>query len=118
MFFSFIGLFILPITFIALGLAFWKHPPKKINSYAGWRSKRAMKNQETWIYANRMCGKCFLILGIMELLITLIIFFSIATLNIDSNKVENFGPVLLFIQAACIAIVGIYVEKKLKEHFK
>ena len=114
---NFICLSILPITFIILGLAFWKRPPKEINYSAGWRSKRAMKNQDTWNYANRLCGKCFLILGIIEFVITWAIFFAASILNIDSNIVQNWGPVLLFIQAACITFIGIYIERKLKERF-
>lgn len=47
---------IIPIIFIVLGLAFWISPPKEINSMSGWRTKRAMKNQETWDFANRLGG--------------------------------------------------------------
>jgi uncharacterized membrane protein len=113
---NFICLSIIPVIFIVLGIIFWKHPPKKINYVSGWRTARAMKNQETWDFANRLGGKCFLILGVIELLATLI--FLLATLNIDPDTVSLYIVLIVLIQTAFLAIVIIYVERELKTHFK
>ena len=43
-----IGPMMLLITFI-----FAKHPPKKINDFYGYRTKRSMRNQDCWDFANR-----------------------------------------------------------------
>lgn len=44
----FLGPFTLLISYIIT-----KHPPKKINHLYGYRTKRSMRNQETWVFANR-----------------------------------------------------------------
>jgi len=115
MWLNFILVSIIPVIFIVLGFVFWKHPPKEINHVSGWRTEQSMKNQETWDFANRLGGKCFLILGVIELLIALIFLF--ATSNIEPNKVNSLGMGLMMIQCAFLAFVFIYVERKLRTHF-
>ena len=56
---------IIPFTYIAVGLIFWKDSHKKNNSAAGWRTKRAMQNQETWDFANSYGGKSVFTLGLI-----------------------------------------------------
>lgn len=111
--------FILPTTFILIGFIFWKHPPRKINSTAGWRTKQAMVNQETWDFANSLAGKCVLLLGGVEFIISLIavFIFLLSTSNLNDNIVALFVLVIVVIQVACYSIVYIYVERKLKQHF-
>lgn len=42
---------IIPIIMILYGRMMWKHYPKKINNYTGYRTKRSMKNADTWKFA-------------------------------------------------------------------
>ena len=44
----FFGPFILLLSYVIA-----KYPPKKINHLYGYRTKRSMRNQETWDFANR-----------------------------------------------------------------
>lgn len=34
----------------------WKHCPKEINGWVGYRTKRSMKNMDTWKFAHNYCG--------------------------------------------------------------
>jgi len=43
----------IPFMMIIIGLVFRQWIPKKINSVAGYRTKRSMSSQEAWEYANR-----------------------------------------------------------------
>jgi uncharacterized membrane protein len=45
------------IVFIFFGFLFVQFPPKKINSFYGYRTKNSMKNQENWDFAHRYSGK-------------------------------------------------------------
>lgn len=107
---------ILPFTYMILGYIFWKNPPKSINSICGYRTTRAMKNQETWTFANQFAGRTFLRLGVVCTLISLIAIIIIAQLN------ENiFGisiVILVLLQTVSIAYVINKTEQELKKKFE
>ncbi|MGB6035824.1 MAG: SdpI family protein [Cryomorphaceae bacterium] len=44
-------------VFIIAGLILVFSPPKKINYLYGYRTKRSMKSQETWDYAQPIAGR-------------------------------------------------------------
>lgn len=106
---------LLPIIFLVLGIVFYKHPPKKINGSAGWRTESAMLNQESWNYANSYGGKCVSILGVVELIIS-------AGIIIFAKKYnENIMAVIVFflIIVQTLPLITVYkkVENKIKNHF-
>lgn len=116
---DYIGSFIIPTIFILVGYFFWKHPPKEINSTSGWRTAQSEQNQETWDFANTLGGKCFLILGCIEFLCTLILIviaLNLGVINVLFDKITV--PVLVIIQTICLVIVIVYVEGKLRKYFK
>ena len=55
--FMFICNMIYSVVMIAGGWMMWKHCPKKINSFIGYRTSRSMRNAETWSFANQNCGR-------------------------------------------------------------
>lgn len=55
--FMFICNMIYSVVMIAGGWMMWKHCPKKINSFVGYRTSRSMRNAETWSFANQNCGR-------------------------------------------------------------
>jgi uncharacterized membrane protein len=44
-----------------LSILFYKFPPKKINSLYGYRTVKAMQNQQIWDFANGIFNKNLLI---------------------------------------------------------
>lgn len=58
----FFGLLI-PLTMLIIGIVMIKKPPKKINGLYGYRTSMSMKNQKTWDYAHKICGKVFSCIG-------------------------------------------------------
>lgn len=106
---------IIPITLAIVGFVFLKHAPKDINATSGWRTKRAIKNQETWDFANKLAGKCSFILGILEIIMTIVI---LLIVTIFSNNLPSGIVVLLtIIQCFCFIFVYRYVENKIEERF-
>ena len=55
---------IIPIIMIVSGITFFLIPPKKINSFYGYRTRRSMQNNETWEFAHKFSGKIMFIVGI------------------------------------------------------
>ena len=55
---------LIPFVMIYFGKVFLNTPPKKINELFGYRTTMSMKNNDTWIFAHKYCGKLWFKLGI------------------------------------------------------
>ena len=42
-------------------------PPKEINPYIGFKTKATAKNQTTWDYAHKLCGRVFLVYSLLSI---------------------------------------------------
>lgn len=66
--FMFICDLLLPVVMAFGGYMMWKHPPKEINGFYGYRTSRSMKNSDTWRFAHEHCGKRWFKIGLVMLL--------------------------------------------------
>ena len=71
--FTFINNMIYSLTMIIAGWFMWKHCPKKINSWVGYRSKYSMLNMDTWKFAHENIGKRWYNIGRILLIVTIIV---------------------------------------------
>ena len=106
---------ITPLTMVGFGLVFLKNPPKSINSFYGYRTKRSMKNQDTWDFAHHVCGKIWLVCGLVSLPFSLVPVW----LVVDKSKdvVSLTGLIVLGLQVVLLLVSLIPVERALKNHF-
>lgn len=106
---------LIPIVMVIFGNVFTKHPPGSINMAYGYRTKRSMKNQETWDFAHEYCGRIWKNAGIITLIISLLI--SFAVFFLDDDGAGYISLILVHLQLV-ILIGSIYpVEKALKKNF-
>lgn len=94
---------------------FLKKPPKSINGFYGYRTSRSMKNQQTWDYAHRVCGKLWLRVGAIMLSFSLL-----AMLPALGRDVETTGMWLMGVAGVQVAVMiaTIFpVEGALKHKF-
>ncbi len=61
---------LIPATMIGFGAYFCKKAPRDINAFFGYRTPRSMASCEAWAFAHRMCGKIWLIIGLVILPLT------------------------------------------------
>ena len=61
--FMFVCNLLIPVILIIAGRMMWKHCPKKINTVYGYRTRRSMKNMDTWRFAHNYCGKLWWKIG-------------------------------------------------------
>lgn len=105
-------IFLIPILILFVGAMMFKHPPKKINLIIGFRTKESMKDEKAWIFANQYCGKLWIKIGIIMLLISICIYglihFKLLILT------EIFATIFILLQVAVIVIATFIVENKLK----
>lgn len=106
---------LIPIIMLIFGNVFTKHPPGSINMAYGYRTKRSMKNQETWNFAHEYCGRIWKNAGAVTLVISLLI--SLAVFFMDEVGFGYLSLILEHLQLV-ILIGSLYpVERALKKNF-
>ncbi len=99
------------------GWIMWRFPPRKINWFYGFRTARSMKSAETWTYANRRCGRLFMMLSAVFLGILLLSCLALWAFGMPAEDPETLllfptGLLLFF-----IFLPILIVEKELKRKF-
>ncbi|MFM7729143.1 MAG: SdpI family protein [Flavobacteriales bacterium] len=101
---------ILSVFFLALGFAMVKFPPRKINPWYGYRTQSSMKSQEAWDYAQRICSRKFILIGVVMLVVALVEWL-VGLKPVWCALILTFSPLIAF--PYLIAVV----EKQLKRKF-
>jgi uncharacterized membrane protein len=95
---------------VAVGLFLYLNPPQNINIIFGYRTARAMKNQEQWEFAQKYSGKVSIQAGaVMMLLTPVYLFLSIADWLVIT--------ISLLFSAALVFYPILRTEKALKKRF-
>lgn len=75
---EFIGMAICCLIFLALSFYYKKNPPKKINQFYGFRTRRTMANKDIWEVANKRNAQDLWILSLfLTVVATLLWLFSV-----------------------------------------
>ena len=106
---------LVPAIMLYFGWRFQKKPPEKINQIYGYRTARSMKNQETWRFAHETCGRLWVRLGAVLLLLSLA-----AAAMTFGRGVETAGIVsAVVVVVQVVVVIGsiVPVERALKRNF-
>ena len=104
-----------PAVMLLFGRRFQKKPPKTINSLYGYRTTRSMKNQDTWDFAHRTCGRLWFKLGLALLPVSLLAMLTV--LGWGTTLVGTACFVVVMIQMAVLVGSLFPVERALKKTF-
>lgn len=106
---------LIPILMIIGGRMMWKHPPKNINGFMGYRTTRSMKNMDTWKFAHEYSGKLWWKLGWIILLPSILV--HIPFYNSTDDEISVISLIVASVQI--IVLIGsIYpTERALKNTF-
>ncbi len=113
--FMLIMVLLLPVTMIGFGKAFLNKPPKKINALYGYRTAMSMKNDDTWIFAHKYCGKLWFKLGIGLLPISLLPLLFV--FDKSAGAIGLVGGIVGIMQVVLMAVSIIPTEIALKKTF-
>lgn len=105
---------LIPLAMVVLGVLFVKKPPKKINYVYGYRTKRSMKNNDTWRFAHICCGKFLSIIGGIMLPVSALIMFVIPK---EEQYVTVATIVIVLVQCAFLSVSFFLTESSLKKKF-
>ena len=91
-----------------LSILFYKFPPKKINSLYGYRTVKAMQNQQIWDFANGVFNKNLLIYSGISLLGSVL-------LASFTSKELTWQPMLLVLLSVLVSIIK--TERGLSDNY-
>lgn len=106
---------LIPVSMIIIGKVFCKNPPKTINGVYGYRTARAMKNKDTWDFAQRYCGRLWCRIGVV--LLALSVLAMLPPLGKDTDAVGIWGGIIALIQVIVLITAIFPVEQALKKNF-
>ena len=106
---------VIPLPMIGFGRVSMRGGPKDINDVFGYRTKRSMKNKDTWEFAHRYFGKIWFSTGLVMLPVSGIplLFF----LNRDTDTVALVGLLVMFAQLVPMLLPILMTEAALKRTF-
>ncbi|MGT2801590.1 SdpI family protein [Streptococcus henryi] len=110
-------MFIMTLLIPAALLLTWYMCPKfkTIHNASGYRTKRSMKNQDTWDFAQKHCSKISLYMFFPSLLLVIAIMPMVISKSI--GIIGWIGFVITMIQMMGFAVIIISTEKALKGTF-
>ncbi len=106
---------IMPLMMVGFGLLLMKNPPKKINSYYGYRTRRSVRSQQTWDFAHYYFGKLWLVCGLVSLPISLVPLCLV--LGKSEQVISVAGLIVLGIQTLLLLVTILLTERALMKNF-
>ena len=106
---------LMPVLMIILGARFRRRPPKSINAFFGYRTRRSMINRDTWAYAHRFFGRIWLILGLI--LLPLSVVYMCLCRRTDADTISRSATILCLIQLVILIVPIFFTEKAIRQHF-
>lgn len=107
-FIPWIGIVAYGLPLLVIGYIYKINPPKEINHFYGYRTRRSMKNQQIWDYANKIGAQAMINAGVVTTISGLIPLFL-------DWKHAHFIP--LFVSLASILGTMLYCEKRLDKNY-
>ena len=113
--FMFIMVLLIPLTMLLFGWLFFRRTPKEINYVFGYRTKRSMRNEETWKFANQYFGKAWYLCGLISVPL------SVIAITIVFGKgpgtVGMVGGIITMLQMLPLIGAIVPTESELKKNF-
>ncbi|MCI8380711.1 MAG: SdpI family protein [Lachnospiraceae bacterium] len=113
--FMFVCDLLVPIAFLICGWIMRKQAPEKINGLVGYRSRRSMKNVETWKFANEYCGRLWWRIGWVMFLFSVLV--QIPFMHSSEDTIGIMGGILCTVQTVLLIVSVIPTEIALKKTF-
>lgn len=113
--FMFIINLLIPLMMVGFGWWFLKRPPKEINAVFGYRTAMSMKNQETWDFAHKYCGKIWFKAGWVLLVVSIIAMLPL--IGKSEDAIGWGGGAICMVQMVALMMPIIPTERALARQF-
>lgn len=108
-------LLLIPAVMMLLGAIFLKRPPRKINDWFGYRTRRAMSSQEAWDFAHRTCGRIWLRWGAVLAVATVLVVLLLG--RGEESLLSGWGGTAVLLQCGVMIVSTVPVDQALKRNF-
>ncbi|WP_460940571.1 SdpI family protein [Spirosoma humi] len=114
-----IPLLIMPTLMVLMATLFYYNQPKQINRLYGYRTGLSMKNQDTWMVANRIASECFLYssMGFMGVLLLLLLLIGKANLISWFGNFRSLFLSIVVLSTGLLLLPLVVTEYKLSQLF-
>ena len=94
-----------PLVLLGLGIWYYYYPPKEANYRAGFRTYFGMGSVEAWLFAQKLAGKAYLILGgvLSAVMLVISLFFS------GKNAMATIIVALICVIVELALVVAVWV---------
>ena len=106
---------IIPLIMVIAGILMWKRCPKTINFLYGYRTERSMKNRDTWKFAHDHCGRLWLKIGLLMLILSALVY--IPFYNSGEAAISVVGLIVCAVQLVVLIASIFPTEAALKKTF-
>lgn len=106
---------LIPFSMIGFGIYLNNGGPKEISHVIGYRTNRSMKNQETWDFAQRTCGRYWRSYG--RILLPVSALCMVLFLGKSEDAIGTAGMVIIYLQLAVMICTIFLTESALKKNF-
>ena len=107
---------LIPAAMIGHGRRFAENPPKEVNMGSGYRTKRSMKNQDTWDFAQTYCGKLWRKWG-WALIPLAVLGQALTLLSPDTESMCLWSLAVASAETVVMTVIYFPVERALKQNF-
>ena len=114
-FFMLLTVLLIPLIMLWFGRFFAKQAPRQINWIFGYRTRRSMRNRETWEFAHRYSGGLMYRWGLAMLPLSLL--GMLAVWGRGEDVIGVAGAVLCLVQLIPFFFIVAQTERALKETF-
>ena len=113
--FMFVCNMLYSILMILVGWYMWKHYPKKINDFVGYRTRRSKMNMDTWKFAHENCGKRWWKIGWILFFPTVLV--QLPFYGKSDDVIGWVGLIICIIECSVLLVSILPTEKALKNTF-
>ncbi|MBQ8228128.1 MAG: SdpI family protein [Clostridia bacterium] len=107
---------IVPVLILLFGINYCKNgAPKNIEGHSGFRSRRATKSWDAWVFTHKLAGKIWRIMGLVMIPVTVVLM--LFTIKLSIEAVNIYGALVFLLQGIAFAVSVIYVENQIKKNF-
>ncbi len=115
-FYILITTLIVPVLMLLFGLYYGKNgAPKNIDGHSGFRSRRATKSWDAWVFTHKKAARLWKLMGVVMMPVTILLM--LLTVKLSVEAINIFGSVLFLIQGITFAVSVIVVENQIKKNF-
>lgn len=107
---------IIPAVMLIFGAIFAKKAPENINYIYGYRTELSMKNQDTWQFAHRHCGRVWIRVGTVLMAASILAMALILTLMGETAQGIAY-IILVAAQLVCLLLSIMPTQRALKRTF-